>query len=217
MVLADTLSTIGSLGSVVAAGAALMAVLYARSTVREARAGRREATEAHTREAQRQVELIEATKSAHEQEASQQLQLLQATQAAHQQEMVDRARALASELVLQRLTQVGRVEELIGEVADIARFEIEHPPQRIAGQIGTWSRVTGALARLEAAIVICQRLGVAGGVGDVLAEARKMSIDYRRVGTPPQTVVGEAMGMLDRMKFITETDESLAFPGQSAF
>src|SRR5665647_3051360 len=182
MVVAGVLSSVGSISTVVAALAALMTIVLARKTVAEARAGRSEARGAHLAEMDQQAVFLEATTTAHE------------------REMQARANALASELVLQRLAQVGRVEELIGEVSDIARFEIEHPPLPIEGQIGTWTRITCALARLEAAIVICERLGVAGGVADVLAEARKMSIEYRRVRTPPESVVGATMGMLDRMK-----------------
>jgi hypothetical protein len=194
MILADVIGTVGGLGSVVAAGAALVTVLYARSTVVVARAGRRDAHDAHGEEMREHARLFEATKVANE------------------QEIEARERALRAELVLERLSQLGRVEEMLGEIGDIARFEIAQPPPLIGAGPGRWSRVTGALTRLEAAIGICERLGIDGTVAAVLSEAKLMSNQRRGVGTPPTLVVSEAMMLLSRLGSAIESDESLLIP-----
>jgi hypothetical protein len=194
MIFADTLGPVGSVGSAVAVVAALATVFLAYRTVSEAKAARREARQAHI------------------QDIGEQSRLFEATRAAHEAELKGREKALRAELVLQRLAQVGTIQELLGEVADIARIEIAHPPPPMEGFPGTWTRVSGALARLEAAIAICERLGGGPALTGVLAEARNMSNDCRMQGTPPQRVVGEAMSAIEGMTFVTETDESLVVP-----
>jgi hypothetical protein len=189
MIMADAWTTVGTIASVVAAGAALVTVRFARGTVIESRAGRREAHLAHAEETRQQAQLLEATITAQE------------------REMEERQRAWASELVLQRLIQLGRVIELLGETADIARLEIASPPEKVRGQIGTWTRITGALARVEAAVSTFERLG-----GPPLSDVREMSIRCRRMDTPPERVVGEAMAMLAEAQHIAATDMSLELP-----
>ena len=105
MMVADKLNAVGGVTSVIAAGAALITVIYARATVVQARAARREAKDAHAEETRQQVQLLEATRLAHE------------------QEMREREKALASEMFLQWLAHLGRVTDLRGEVADVARIE----------------------------------------------------------------------------------------------
>jgi hypothetical protein len=188
MIIANVM--VGEAATVVAAGAALVTVLFARATVRQAKDARKEQSEAHKEEMTKHAEL------------------LQATTAAHQQEMADRKRAFDAELALQRLAHLGRILELVGEVADLARADIaEAPPPTGIGR-GTWTRVTGALARLEAAIVIYERLGGAA----LPPEVRQFSIEYRGSGTAPELVVGEAMSVLEKLKHLAETDASLAPP-----
>lgn len=188
---ADAWGTIGSVASVVAAGAALVTVWFARRTVVETREGRSEARDAHAAEAAHQERLLDATTQAHE------------------REMHDRERAAAAELALQRLVQIGRVIELLGETADIARLEIATPPQPILGQIGTWTRVTGALARVEAAVAILERLG-----GPALPEVTEMTLVCRRVETPRERVVAEAMAMLARAQHVAATDKRFDLPSR---
>ncbi len=134
-------------------------------------------------------------------------QLLEATQTAHRQEMVDRKRALARELWLQRLTQLGRVHELLGETADIARIEIAHPPAKVAGGLGTWTRVTGALVRVEGALVILEQLE-----GPALDDIKQKAISLRRMNTPPELVVSEMMGALDQTRHLAQEHECFKPP-----
>lgn len=121
--------------------------------------------------------------------------------------MEARKRASASELALQRLVQLGRIIELLGETADITRFEIANPPERVVGQVGTWTRITGVLARVEAAVSILERLG-----GPALPDVREMSIRCRRMDTPPERVVAESMSMLAQAQHVAANDASLQLP-----
>ena len=116
--------------------------------------------------------------------------------------------ALDADIALQRLAQLGRVMELVGETADLARADIAQAPPPTGIGVGTWTPVTGALARLEGAVVIYERLG-----GPALPpEVRRFSIEYRGSGTSPELVVGEAMSVLEKLKNLAETKDSLSPP-----
>lgn len=189
MVLADVLNAVGGVASVIAAGAALVTVVYARATVIQARAGRREAKDAHSEETRQQAQLLEATRMANE------------------QEMAEREKALASEMFLQRLVHLGRITDLLGEVADVARTEEIHPPPTTAGTAITLTRTTGMLARMEAAITIFESLG-----GPPLATAKKLSKEGRVAKTPPMRILGDAMSALDEIAFLVRENDSLTQP-----
>jgi hypothetical protein len=189
MVIADALNTVGGVASVVAAGAALVTVLYARATVVQARTARREAKDAHAEETRHQAQLLEATRMAHE------------------QEMREREKALASEMFLQRLVHLGRVTDLLGEVADVARIEQVQPPPLIEGTPFKLTRTTGMLARLEATIVIFESLG-----GPPIAKAEQLSKEGRRANTPPMRIVGDAMSALDEITFLAKDNDRLVQP-----
>jgi hypothetical protein len=189
MVIADALNTVGGVASVAAAGAALVTVLYARATVVQARAARREAKDAHAEETRQQAQLLEATRMAHE------------------QEMVEREKALASEMFLQRLVHLGRITDLLGEVADVARTEEVQPPPTIEGTPIRLTRTTGMLARLEAAITIFESLG-----GQPLAAAEKLAKEGRMANTPPLRILGDAMSALDEIAFLARENDSLTQP-----
>jgi hypothetical protein len=174
----------------VAALATLVAVFYARATVQESRKGRQEASLAHVEEMTREARLLEATQTAHE------------------REMEERRRAHQREMWLERLRQVGRVQELLAETSDIARHEIEHPPEKVALQFGTWTRTTSGLTRVEAALVILEKLG-----GPAMPEARQLTSTLRMMNTPPQRIVGDTMGELARSIALAENDESFPRAG----
>lgn len=173
----------------IAALAALVTVFYARETVRESRRSRQEASAAHGEEMSREEQLLEATRTAHE------------------QEMAERKRALERDLWVQRLTQLGKVQDLVKETADIARDEIADPPPKIDGGIGTWTRLTGALLRVEAALVILERLG-----GPTLPEMKRKVKEGRRMNTHPSQIVGDMMDILGRLLDLSVEDESFKEP-----
>ena len=150
--------SLGDVLTVIAALAAMLAVWYARATVVIARDARSDASRAHAEQMARQAALLEATRSA------------------HKQELIFRAEQLVRDLWLQRLTRLGRLQDLLGEAADVGRAEIEAPPPRIHGQPGTWTRVTGALLRVEAELSILQLLGC-----ELPSDIRKTATECRRV------------------------------------
>lgn len=189
MPIADALTTVGGVASVVAAGAALVTIIYARATVVQARMARHEARQAQVEEAQQQAQLLEATRVAHD------------------QEMAERDRALASELTLQRLAQLGRITDLLGESADIARSEQTDPPPLIEGTPFKLTRTTGVLVRLQAAIAVLEGLG-----GPPLAKAEQLAREGRRANTPPMRIVGDAMAALDEITFIVKDDGRFRVP-----
>jgi hypothetical protein len=96
---------------------------------------------------------------------------------------------------------------LLGETADIAREEIANPPPKVSGAFGTWTRVTGALARVEVALAILELLG-----GPALPEVKQMTRDRRMMNTPPALVVGDTMGALERTRDLAEEHPSFRTP-----
>jgi len=180
---------IGDIASGIAALAALVTVYYARATVLQARDARREASAAHNEEMAREAQLLEATR------------------AAHAQEMAERERALERELWLQRLAQLAKLQDLLWEAADVGRLEISTPPERIEGQVGTWTRLTGVLVRVEAALVSLEALG-----GPLLPEIRRMAIDCRQIGVHPGKVVSETMSALQITLHLAESDPTFKAP-----
>jgi hypothetical protein len=98
--------------------------------------------------------------------------------------------------------QLSRIMELVGETADIARVEIEHPPERIGvGQPGTWTRTTGFLRRIDAQAAVYDRLG-----GPPLPDALKSFIrTARQLPTNQKRMVGEAEDILATLTHFMET------------
>ena len=136
-----------------------------------------------------------------------QAQLIDATTEAHDQEMVEREKALERELWIQRLTQLGKLQDLLWEAADIARIEVSTPPERIPGQPGSWTRLTGVLLRIEAALVSLELLD-----GPSLPEIKKVATECRQMHTHPGKVVSETMSALERTLHLAENDTKFRAP-----
>jgi hypothetical protein len=98
--------------------------------------------------------------------------------------------------------QLARIMELVGELTDVARLEIENPPERIGvGQPGTWTRTTGLLSRIDAQAAVYERLG-----GPPLPDAlRDFTRGARQLPTNQRRMVGEAEGMLATLTHFMET------------
>jgi hypothetical protein len=181
---------IGDIASGIAALAALVTIYYARATVLQAREARREASAAHSEEMDREAQLLEET------------------QAAYEQEMAARKLALQRELWLQRLAQLGKLQDLLWEAADIARSEISNPPERIEGQPGTWTRLTGVLLRVEAGLVSLELLE-----GPSLPKIKQMAGECQQMHTPAARVVSETMSALQITLHLAESDAAFKAPG----
>jgi hypothetical protein len=89
--------------------------------------------------------------------------------------------------------QLARIMELVSDVAEVARVEIQEPPERIGvGQPGTWTRTTGLLSRIDAQAAVYDRLG-----GPPLPDAlRSFTRSARQLPTRQQRMVGDAEGVL---------------------
>jgi hypothetical protein len=188
--------SLGDVLTVIAVLAALLAVWYARATVFVARDARKDASAAHAEQMGRQADLLGTTRS-----------VLEATRSAHEQEMMSRAAQQGRDLWLQRLSRLGRLQDLLGEAADVGRAEIEVPPPRIPGQPGTWTRVTGALLRVEAEVAILELLGC-----ELPSDIRKTATECRRVGVEPGEVVSRTMSALQLVLHAAENDPAFRAP-----
>jgi hypothetical protein len=190
--LSSTFVAPADIASGIAAVAALLTVYYARATVSEARRSRNEASSAHTDEMNRAA------------------QLLQATITAHEREMAERAEALARELWLQRLTQLGKVQELLGDAVEAARSEIgrREAGSPMIASIGS-TLLSSALLRVEAAVVILTRLG-----GPALPDIRQMTEKGRDAGASLYEVEAEAVRAIAATRFLAETDDKFRRPDE---
>jgi hypothetical protein len=169
----------------VAALAALLAVYFARATVQEARRNRSEEALAH-REAMASEE-----------------RLLEATNASHEQEMQDRYNAVEREMWVERLTQLGRVQELLGNVVDTTGTTIalrEEAGRPMTVGIGD-TRVSCALLRAEVGVAILAQLG-----GPSLPEFAQAAERGRVAGTSLHEVEAVAAATLNTVRALAQSD-----------
>ena len=157
MVLANALDTVRQIATLIAAQAALEAIYFAKQTVPKAKKTRKEATEAHA------------------EEMGEERKLLEATTAAHEAEMSARYRGLVTEVVIQRLIQLGNV---LRELTDIARDEQTHAPPRTEIH-QPLSRVPSRKLQLGVALASYERLG-----GSRMREASEVAELRYNAGTP---------------------------------
>ncbi len=181
---------VGEIFSGIAALAALLTVIYARKTVLEAERARKEASKAHGEEMTREGQLLEAT------------------QRAHEQEMAERASAFDRDLWLQRLMQLGRVQEALSATVDATHAEIGRRGLGEPAMVGmSATPLTSAVLRLEGSLVILGRLG-----GPALADVRKVAGRARQLGTPLQELLSELTGSLDGTRAVAEADDAFRAP-----
>jgi hypothetical protein len=189
MVLADALTTVGQVASLVAAGAAVAAVYFAKQTVSEAQQASRDASAAHA------------------EQMAEEKRLLEATVAAHESEMAARERDFAAERVVQRLAHLRAITDILRELTDIARDEQAHPPPRT--EINQpLSRIPSRLAQLNTALSIYQRLG-----GPPMKQANELAKAGYNLGTPLMQVLGMAQSGLGEAAAQAEAHVALEPPG----
>lgn len=203
---ADTWTVAGAAGSVVAALAALVTVIFARNTVRETQAGRREALAQHRElmvEEQRATDAIEAARQATE-------TLARTTTEAQASERQAAALALSSRVTLQRIVQLERIALTLGRVAQTAREEAHTPPPVLPGpQPIPLSRLPTLLQELDAAVSLYERLGA-----QPINSAAELARRGYSVGIPPTRVLGEAHTALDELRRLAENDPALRLPDE---
>lgn len=103
------------------------------------------------------------------------------------------------ELRVQQLLQLGRVMDAIGEIGDIARIEIAQPPPGMGpGVPGTWTRITGAVLRAEAQVIVYEKLG-----GPPIADITALLRECNQSPTKQELIVPKATQMLEMLKNFT--------------
>lgn len=187
--------------------AALGSLYYARKTVLDAREGRREEATAHREEVERSAEAAREAEAARREDRDHAEKARQEAEAAHAEEMGAREAALERELWLARMAQLGRVVDLLGETADLARAEITNPPAAIHGAVGNWSRLPGALGRIAAGLILLEQQG-----SPDLKEIRQQVDFLRGGGIPPERVVSDLMGVLGKVEWMAENDARFEDP-----
>jgi len=188
MVLADTLTSIGQIATLVAAAAALTAIHFARRTVEGAEGARTEATTAHTEAMKEERKLLDATTSAHE------------------AEMSARYNSLVTEVTIQRLVQLGTITNALRELTDIARDEQSHPPPRT--EINQpLSKIPSRMLQLGVALASYERLG-----GPSMKEASAVADLGYNAGTSLMEVLGKATAALGEARSQADAHVSLEIP-----
>ena len=188
MLVTDAWGTIGAVASVVAAGAALATVLYARATVREAKVARENAHRDHLDEIVRQEAVAEATSKA------------------HHADMEERRCAHEAERALQRGIQLQQVAVLLNDLVDVARREHLEPPQIISE--GNPFRATGIPAmiyRLRATLAFLAVLD-----GPILPDTTQLANEGAQGGTAAISIVSRGITALQEIERATQSDDGRA-------
>jgi hypothetical protein len=104
-----------------------------------------------------------------------------------------------------QLLMLAEIIKIVSRTGDFARLDIADPPPATGIGNGTWTRVTGALAELEAMIAVYRKLGGP----ELPSNAEQFARDFRGIGTKPEQVVGESMSVLSQLTNLAEN-----FPGR---
>jgi hypothetical protein len=187
VILADIWSALGGFSALVAAGAALATIFYARVTVGEARQGRQE------------------SRVAHEEEMQERRTAAEAYAAAQREEMSERERSRESDLRLQRVLQVERISQLLLDLVNTAQHEWANPPPQYAPPMPlTLTGIPAILVRLGVALEVLVSLG-----GPEVAKARQLVAEGYGGGMAPSKVVGGGIDALREIDSLVRNDEQL--------
>jgi hypothetical protein len=99
-----------------------------------------------------------------------------------------------------QLLMLAEIIKLTSRAGDFARLDIANPPPATGIGNGTWTRVTGVLAELEAMIAVYRQLGGP----ELPSNVERFALDHRRMGTTPAQVVGESMSALGQLYSFAE-------------
>jgi hypothetical protein len=105
-----------------------------------------------------------------------------------------------------QLLMLAEIIKLVSRAGDFARLDIATPPPPTGIGNGTWTRVAGALAELEALIPVYRKLGGP----ELPPNVERFALDCRHMGTPSEQIVGESMSVLSQLKDFAEN-----FPARS--
>jgi hypothetical protein len=104
-----------------------------------------------------------------------------------------------------QLLMLAEIIKLVSRAGDLARLDIANPPPPTGIGNGTWTRVPGVLAELQAMIAVYRQL--AGP--ELPSNVEEFARDFR-MDTKPEQVVGDSMSVLGLLQNFAEN-----FPGQS--
>jgi len=93
-----------------------------------------------------------------------------------------------------QLLMLTEIIKLVSRAGDVARIDIANPPPPTGIGNGTWTRVPGVLAELQAILAVYRQL--AGP--ELPSSVDKFARDFR-MNTQPQRVVGDSMGVLAQL------------------
>jgi hypothetical protein len=99
-----------------------------------------------------------------------------------------------------QLLMLAEIVKTTSRAGDYARQDIVNPPLGTGIGNGTWTRVTGALAELGAQVAVYRQLGGP----ELPSNVEKFALDFCRMGTPPEQVVGESMSVIAVLKAFAE-------------
>jgi hypothetical protein len=99
-----------------------------------------------------------------------------------------------------QLLLLAEITKLVSRAGDFARMDIANPPPATGVGNGTWTRVDGALAELEAMIAVYRQLGGP----ELPSNVERFALDNRRMGTPSGQIAGESMRVLAQLKDFAE-------------
>ena len=169
-----------------AAVAALVAVLYARETVIDARQARKEAS------------------ADHRDQMAEERTAMEAATAAHHEEMAERRRSLDAEVTLQRIVQVERVADVLVDLMDAARAEGIAPPPFFEASTIRATRIPGLLSRLRAALALLDALG-----GPPLLGASGIANTGYGGGSSPTPLIGSTLDALREIELLAHNEDRL--------
>jgi hypothetical protein len=199
---------------VIAAGAALVTVIYARRTVVDGLAAHQELmhaqhqanedfTTAHQEAMTSQQRGRDDFTTAHREAMAAQAMAREDFAAGRAEEMEQRKRALDAQIALERLAQAGRITEILIMMARTAQDETLTPPPTAAGsQRATF--IPSLQAQLRAALAVFYALS-----GPTLETADDLAAKTYSLTTQPIEILQLAANSLGELKRLTDQDEKL--------
>lgn len=99
-----------------------------------------------------------------------------------------------------QLLMLSEIISIVARAGDLAGMDISSPPPPTGIGNATWTRITGALAELEAQVAVYRRLGGP----ELPSNVEQFARDFTRSGTPAKQVVGESTRTLGMLKHFAE-------------
>ena len=179
--LTSVLTSVSALATVIAASAALIALRFARATVRESQEARA------------------ANQLAHHEEMEEASRRTLAAEQQYRAEVKERAQAEAAHLVDRQLEQLERISDLLLLIVEVARDETRNPPERLGPGI-TGTRLPGILMRLDNAVSVLDSLG-----GPKPTKAASLAERGYGAGSRPIQWVGDGIDALLEVRSVVSS------------